>query len=666
MKRFLSKALRVCLPAVLIASVLIPSLLVSASIVQKQSHPQSFSQAVLPANADIVKAGGYLGIVTGAANWGNDAIARRMDFLLMNNEARIRQNGNIDHFVLYIANITDVTEFHLNIWRKDGATWDRIYDEDFVGSLSVSAALTLTPSTSWTVQEGDQVGATVITNGADGTYQMQAVASQAAGSSRFVINAAPADTNYDWSVQTANTGVVPIHVYMQAPQVVFTGDSIPAGHPAHYSGIENSTTWSLASSIEYQLSQLTSFTYQNMGIGSQTTTQIAARFTADVVNLKPRFAVIEGGVNDIGGGAITKATFLANWTTMLDACQTNSIIPVVVKILPWTNGTNGQMQTRDTWNADLVTLAQSYPTAIIVDTSSYIGLFRAGGDVGNLWDIQPAYDADGVHPNAAGLGEVAQAILDTNATVTTNAATGVTMDKDGVTGGAFNGTASPDNNAQFNYGLTVAYGSSTATAADTSGNLTTSIPTALTPGQTYHYRATAVSLDGTVNGTDQTFTFTLPTVTTQSSSNRTFNGNITNLGVATNTYGRFEYGLTAAYGYTTPLVTKSATGAFTASMPDTLIPGTTYHYRAKTSTGGVVSNGADSTFVFPYKSNINSSSSTARGTIPVLFIAILIVGLAGILIATENITLGIIIAAVAAIMIGLSILSAVQSALNSL
>jgi len=34
---------------------------------------------------------------------------------------------------------------------------------------------------------------------------------------------------------------------------------------------------------------------------------------------------------------------------------------MVLKILPWTGGTNAQMEERDQWNADLTTLAASYP-----------------------------------------------------------------------------------------------------------------------------------------------------------------------------------------------------------------------------------------------------------------------------------------------------------------
>jgi lysophospholipase L1-like esterase len=152
------------------------------------------------------------------------------------------------------------------------------------------------------------------------------------------------------------------------------------------------------------------YTYQNMGIGSQTSTMVAARFTADVVNLKPKIALIQGAVNDISGGLITEATFLSNYTTMLDACVTASIVPVICKMIPWTNGTNANMQTCDTWMASLQALVATYSSAVWVDFTTELGQFRVGGDVGNLWDLKAAYAADGVHPNLAGYTKMAELI----------------------------------------------------------------------------------------------------------------------------------------------------------------------------------------------------------------------------------------------------------------
>jgi len=358
----------------------------------------------------------------------------------------------------------------------------------------------------------------------------------------------------------------------------------------------------------------TKWNVNNNGTDGNTTTQMLARFNADIIVPGDANTVtVWGGVNDALAGT-SAATIEANLQAMYTAAHNAGIKVVAVTISPFKGYLGG-----GGWSAGKQTVVDAVNSWIMNTATNIdykVDMWSALEDPGNPDTLLAAYDGgDHLHLGSAG-----------------NA------------GYIFAG-ATIYNNATFTQNYTYP---------------------SLTPGQTYHYRAVMNNGTDTAYGADQTFTFTLPTVTTQSSSNRTFNGNITNLGVATNTYGRFEYGLTAAYGYVTPLVTKSATGAFTASMPDTLIPGTTYHYRAKTSNGGVVSNGADSTFVFPYRSNINSSSSTARGTIPVLFVAILIVGLAGILIATENVTLGIIVAAVAIIMIGISILSAVQSALNSL
>jgi lysophospholipase L1-like esterase len=149
-----------------------------------------------------------------------------------------------------------------------------------------------------------------------------------------------------------------------------------------------------------------------MGVGSETTANIAARFTADCVNLRPRIAIVQGGLNDFASGG-SQQTFLANWTAMLDACKAAGIEPVVCKIAPWTNGTNQQMQTRDTWNAALATLAAGYSDAVVVDFDGYVGANRAGGDAGNKWDIASGYGAgDGVHFNGLGYARMAQAILE--------------------------------------------------------------------------------------------------------------------------------------------------------------------------------------------------------------------------------------------------------------
>jgi len=114
---------------------------------------------------------------------------------------------------------------------------------------------------------------------------------------------------------------------MQSPIAVFIGDSIIAGHPANCSFIDpygaNCTGTNLASDDRGSIWHFNRLYVSDMGIGSQTTTVIAARFTSDAVNLNPNIVVIEGGVNDLVGGSITESTFLANWTNMLASAQAN-------------------------------------------------------------------------------------------------------------------------------------------------------------------------------------------------------------------------------------------------------------------------------------------------------------------------------------------------------
>lgn len=94
--------------------------------------------------------------------------------------------------------------------------------------------------------------------------------------------------------------------------------------------------------------------------------------------------------------------------------------------------------------------------------------------------------------------------------VTTNAATLVSS-----TVATLNSTIDPNTatslfpvTASFEYGTSTSYGSSTTTSTLTgSGNQSFSKTiVGLTPSTLYHYRVKAVTADGTVNGSDQTFT----------------------------------------------------------------------------------------------------------------------------------------------------------------
>lgn len=192
------------------------------------------------------------------------------------------------------------------------------------------------------------------------------------------------------------------------PQLLGIGDSIIAGHPVCFTQLEANPK--PGANITMLAAGGRFWTWANQGIGSNTTSQMVARFTADVVNLQPKAVIINGGVNDIAGGG-SQATFINNYTTMLNACQTSGFKTVVVNILPWTGGTNTQLQTRDTWNAALVALVATYAGFISLDASALVGQFRAGGDVNNLWDIRvDCRDDDQVHFNPTGYQRIGDAV----------------------------------------------------------------------------------------------------------------------------------------------------------------------------------------------------------------------------------------------------------------
>ena len=362
----------------------------------------------LSRNADIVEIGGYVGIIEDhGTNIASNS--KNRSYLNQNNNTKVRINGLLSRIDVFTDTITNTTKLFLQIWRNSAGTYTLIYEEDVftkIASRTVNSIILTTPVN---VLEGDMIGFWCESSASDSVFEGVA----AAADSLPYVNGEKRTTGYDWDALSGLAFVIPVKSYGQASLIIGIGDSIIAGHPFHDSYLENSKDDSKSGTITYQLSLLDSrYIYQNMGIGGQTTTSIKNRFTADLVDLKPKIAIIQGGVNDISKGDITKATFISNYTTMLNACETAGIIPVVLKILPWTNGTNDQMQARDEWMTDLEALVATYAGSVWVDFDVDMGKFRVGGDAGNLWDLQTTsdYDQDGVHPTLLGYAKMAEVI----------------------------------------------------------------------------------------------------------------------------------------------------------------------------------------------------------------------------------------------------------------
>ena len=102
------------------------------------------------------------------------------------------------------------------------------------------------------------------------------------------------------------------------PEVVFMGNSITelwaAYHPTFFSG----------------------HNYCGRGIGGQTSTQMLARFTADVINLHPKAVVIMAGTNDVAQNIywVEPGKVVDNVVAMCLLARASGIVPIISSIPP--------------------------------------------------------------------------------------------------------------------------------------------------------------------------------------------------------------------------------------------------------------------------------------------------------------------------------------------
>jgi lysophospholipase L1-like esterase len=76
--------------------------------------------------------------------------------------------------------------------------------------------------------------------------------------------------------------------------------------------------------------------YLNRGIENQTTEQMLIRFRQDVISLKPRVVVIQGGTNDLASvtGPSTEGMMAENMMSMVELAKANGIRVVLASVTP--------------------------------------------------------------------------------------------------------------------------------------------------------------------------------------------------------------------------------------------------------------------------------------------------------------------------------------------
>jgi len=374
----------------------------------KTSDTQMTLGVATEPNDDIVQSSGYYTLNSGSINIGTGTT---FYVLSLAHRTRIRQRGTLYSVQFHLpSKPAALTSFYFQVWRKDGSNYDLVAQEDILSSMVGGGTSTSVLTVPFEVLEGDYVGYGYTASSDPGNF-LNGVTLAASGKS---VSSVPTASDYNWSAGTTLGQYWPIITYInEAPVMVSIGDSIAAGHIIHDSYIEQSTTPDVPTgSAIYQIGTKLNITTQNMGIGSQGTSTIQARFAADVVALKPKYVLINGGVNDVAAGTVN-ATIVAKYVLMLNAAVAADIIPIILLPLPWTNGTNVQSQQMDALRLLLVALESTYPTLITVDARSVVGQFRVGGDAGNLWDHIPAYTTDNVHFTAIGYGLIADKVVAT-------------------------------------------------------------------------------------------------------------------------------------------------------------------------------------------------------------------------------------------------------------
>ncbi|HEX7138501.1 MAG TPA: SGNH/GDSL hydrolase family protein, partial [Vicinamibacterales bacterium] len=142
----------------------------------------------------------------------------------------------------------------------------------------------------------------------------------------------------------------------------------------------------------------------NRGIAGQTTAQMLVRFRQDVVALKPRVVVIQGGTNDVASLFTpgTEGLVLDNIQSMTEIAKANGIRVVIASVTPVCDCVTDQTSVRP--QGKLIGLNGALRDYASQSGAVFLNYYAA---LVNGRDFKPELTADGLLPNEAGYAVMA-------------------------------------------------------------------------------------------------------------------------------------------------------------------------------------------------------------------------------------------------------------------
>jgi len=271
-------------------------------------------------------------------------------------QTRITRPGRITQVTIPTTAYPTNSQWWFQLWRNVGASSTLVYEEDVPASIAggIGQRACVLTNTCY-AHPYDYLGVCVKYDGTNWGKCIEMGAVVSGDGSGFyngsnMLTNKPSD-GHDWTgslFQSSRPTLIEAYIE-DVPMMVAIGDSLINGR---YSGATTArTNVNVLSMPSEYASTMLGWYIENMGIGSQQSTDINTRFAADVIAKGPRLVWIHAGINDLAylfkydpvvtnypsadEIADAKSDFLGAYTNMITAALAAGIRVVITEILPW-------------------------------------------------------------------------------------------------------------------------------------------------------------------------------------------------------------------------------------------------------------------------------------------------------------------------------------------